>query len=148
MQTPLLSGPVPALFAESSLRSAPAGTSAAMAQDADDESAEEQAMGTDVAPGRPRTSAVVRRVGPPAAGTSSVDFPEHPGLKGMLRYLGHFPACLYEVTDHLDQPVTPDPVAGGLEAVTALARHYGLPLDIQVIPRGPRGHASAARGTA
>ncbi|MFJ9167362.1 hypothetical protein ACIRN5_23670 [Lysinibacillus fusiformis] len=147
MQTPLLSGPVPTLFTESSSHSDPVSTAAAMARDSDDESAEEQAADTNGGPRRPRTTAVVRRVGPPAAGTSSVDFPEHPGLKGTLRYLGHFPSGLYEVTDHLDHPVTPDLVAGNLEAVTALARRYGLPLDVQVIPRGPRGHAPAARGT-
>ncbi|MEV7123944.1 hypothetical protein [Kitasatospora griseola] len=94
-------------------------------------------------PDRPRTSAVVRRTGAPTAGTSAVEFPDHPGIGGTLHYLGGFPPGFYNVTDHLGEPITAEPVATGLEAVTALARHYGLPMPVQVIPRGPRGSAAA-----
>ncbi|MFD5610483.1 hypothetical protein [Kitasatospora sp. NPDC127060] len=120
---------------------ATARTSAERADGDSREETEEQDASAEPAAG-PRTVAVVRRVGAPAAYTSSVEFPEHPGLRGTLRYLGHFPQGLYEVTDHLDR-TAPEPVAGGLEAVTALAEHYGLPLPVQVIPRGARGQVPA-----
>ncbi|MFB7383300.1 hypothetical protein ACFC6U_37690 [Kitasatospora purpeofusca] len=89
------------------------------------------------------TWVVVRRVGPPAACTSSVEFPEHAGLGGLLRYLGNYPAGLYAVTDHLDRPVTPESGAERPEALNALLRTYGLPLPAKVIPRGPRGGVPA-----
>ncbi|MFG2847436.1 hypothetical protein ACGF12_30350 [Kitasatospora sp. NPDC048296] len=116
-------------------------TSAERAGGDSHEETEEQDPSDEPATG-PRTTAVVRRVGPPAAYTSSVEFPEHPGLGGTLRYLGNFPEGLYEVTDHLRR-AAPKPVVGGLEAVTALAEHYGLPLPVQVIPRGARGQVPA-----
>ncbi|MER5352551.1 hypothetical protein ABT093_19740 [Kitasatospora sp. NPDC002551] len=89
------------------------------------------------------TWVVVRRVGPAAACTSSVEFPEHAGLGGLLRYLGNYPAVLYAVTDHLDRPVTPESGAERPEALNALLRAYGLPLPAKVIPRRPRGGAPA-----
>ncbi|MET9403950.1 hypothetical protein [Kitasatospora sp. NPDC002965] len=89
------------------------------------------------------TWVVVRRVGPVAACTSSVEFPEHAGLGGLLRYLGNYPASLYAVTEHLGRPVTPEAGAERPEALNALLRTYGLPLPAKVIPRGPRGGVPA-----
>ncbi|MFD9690388.1 hypothetical protein ACFXPX_36735 [Kitasatospora sp. NPDC059146] len=88
---------------------------------------------------QPRTEAVIRRVGPPNAFTSSVEFPDHKGARGILRYVSHYPLGSYKVLDDRGRPVAPDRVEGGAEAVTALARHYGLPLPVRIIPRGPVG---------
>ncbi|MFJ5927998.1 hypothetical protein ACIQF6_35925 [Kitasatospora sp. NPDC092948] len=87
------------------------------------------------APDAPQTTATARRVGPPAALTTRVDFEGFPGIGGMLLYHPGEPVGTYEVRNHLGQGAAERFEAGG-EAVTALAHHYGLPLPVRIIPRG------------
>ncbi|MFB8236114.1 hypothetical protein ACFC58_06140 [Kitasatospora purpeofusca] len=88
-------------------------------------------------PPKPQTTASVRRVGHAAALTTRIDFEGFPGIGGMLRYHPGDPIGFYEVADHLHQ-VAPERFEGGIEAVTMLAYHYGLPLPVRIIPRGSR----------
>ena len=88
---------------------------------------------------QPRTEAVVRRVGPPSAFTSSVEFPDHKGVRGMLRYVSHYPMGSYEVLDENGKPIMPERVECGAEAVTALARHFDIQLPVRIIPRAAAG---------
>ncbi|MFJ1757572.1 hypothetical protein [Kitasatospora sp. NPDC088134] len=92
-------------------------------------------------PDTPQTTATARRVGPPAALTTRVDFEGFPGIGGMLQYHPGEPVGAYEVRDHLGQGAAERFEAGG-EAIAALAHHYGLPLPVRIIPRGNPHHTT------
>ncbi|WP_030277178.1 hypothetical protein [Streptomyces sp. NRRL B-24484] len=93
------------------------------------------------APDRPQSTATARRVGPPTALTTRIDFEGFPGIGGMLRYHPGDPLGAYEVADHLGQ-AAPERFTEAAEAVAALTHHYGLPLPVRVIPRSNPHHAT------